>query len=68
MMASMYIVADLILNLVDLGVRREAIKAKLKEAELAGSDPSQIAEMLRKMETDAIVAAQDAINASKTGS
>ena len=61
-MANPYIIVDLILNLVDLGIRREAIKAKMKQAELDGNSPAQIAEMLKKMETDAIVAAQDAIN------
>ena len=64
-MAAMYIIADLILNLVDLGIRREAIKAKIKEAELKGNTPSQIAEILKKMETDSIVAAQDVINSKK---
>lgn len=58
----MYVVADLILNLVDLGIRRDAIRAKIKEAELGGSSPSQIADMLKDMESTAIVVAQDAIN------
>ena len=65
-MANMYIIADLLFNLVDIGIRREAIKTKLKEAELAGSTPSQIVEILKKMEIDAILEAQDAINAKKT--
>lgn len=64
-MANAYVVADLILNLVDLGIRREAIKAKMKEAELNGYTPVQIAEMLKKMETDAIIEAQDSINSKK---
>ena len=64
-MANPYIIADLILNLVDLGIRREAIRAKMKEAELAGSNPIQIIEMLKKMETDAILEAQDSINSKK---
>ena len=62
-MSNPYVIAELILNLVDLGMRREAIRAKMKEAELAGKDASQITEMLRAMESQAIAEAQDAIDA-----
>ena len=62
-MVNPYIIAELILNLVDLGMRREAIRAKMKEAELAGKNISQITEMLRAMESQAIAEAQDAIDA-----
>lgn len=62
-MANPYIIAELILNLVDLGMRREVIRTKMKEAELAGKNTSQITEMLRAMESQAIAEAQDAIDA-----
>ena len=57
---------ELILNLVDLKMRTDTIRATVNSAKLSGKSSAELGEMLKKMETDSILAAQDAINAKKT--
>jgi len=61
-----YVLAELILNLVDLKMRTDTIRATVNSAKLSGKSSAELGEMLKKMETDSILAAQDAINAKKT--
>ena len=65
-MSNPYILAELILNLVDLKMRTDTIRATVNTAKLSGKSPAELGEMLKKMETDSILAAQDAINAAQT--
>ena len=65
-MSNPYILAELILNLVDLKMRTDTIRATVNTAKLSGKSPVELGEMLKKMETDSILAAQDAINAAQT--
>lgn len=67
-MSNPYIIAELVLNLVDIGMRRETIRSKVNQAKLEGKSDTELTEMLKKMEQDAILAAQDAINAKSSGS
>ena len=64
-MSNLYILVELILNLVDLKMRTDTIRATVNSAKLSGKSSAELGEMLKKMETDSILAAQDAIDHAK---
>ena len=60
--AALFKLVDLALNLVAIGLERDAILSKVKEMEASGASPSQVAEALKDMRDQAILKAQDAIS------
>lgn len=52
----MWKLADMILNAVAVGLERQSILDKVKEMEVQGKTPDQIAEGIKQMRDDAIKA------------
>ena len=55
-----YQTANLVLNLIALGIQREAVHARLKEAEASGVPDSEVPALLKKWRDDAIAEAEKA--------
>ena len=60
--AMLFKLLDLALNAVDLGMRADAIRTKMKEMQANGATADQVAEALVKMRDEAIADAQKAVD------
>lgn len=56
-----YVLAELILTLVSIGIRVDAIRSELEVLKLEGKGDGEIEAHLRKMADDAVKAAQQAV-------
>ena len=64
MSAGIYMVLDAAFSALSAKFERDAILAKVKEAEANGATPEQIVASLKAMRDEAIAAAQDVIDKS----
>lgn len=60
--AIIFKLVDTALNLVAIGLERDAIVSKVKEMEESGASPEQVSQALKEMRDLAILKAQDAID------
>lgn len=59
-MADAYVVADLLLNLIAVGIRRDAIHARIESEKAKGTPPEKIPALLVEWRDAAIAEAQKA--------
>ena len=58
---STYEIADIVLTLISVGVREDALREELEAMKAAGKTDEEVAQILRTKAAEALKAAQDAV-------